>query len=138
VLGSPERLQRILPLAQFRTDLRSRRLPSFSLVVPDLCHDMHDCSVATGDAWLRGFVKPLLAGSALRRGVVFVVFDEGDTDAGGGGHVAALALGPLVRTGSRYVARTSHFGLLRTIEDAWGLPRLGSSRSAPPITGIWR
>jgi phosphatidylinositol-3-phosphatase len=27
-------------------------LPAVAYVVPDLCHDMHDCSVATGDTWL--------------------------------------------------------------------------------------
>jgi phospholipase C len=138
VLDRPERLQRIVPLAQLRADLRSRRLPPFSLVVPDVCHDMHECPVAAGDAWLGAFVKPLLASRELRHGVVFVVFDEGDTDAGGGGHVAALALGLLVRAHSRFLLRTSHYGLLRTIEDAWRLPRLGNSRSAPPITRIWK
>ena len=29
------------------------RLPSVSLVVPNLLHDMHDGSIAEGDAWLR-------------------------------------------------------------------------------------
>jgi len=28
--------------------------------------------------------------------------------------------------------------VLRTIEQAWGLPRLGRSATARPITGIWR
>ena len=28
--------------------------------------------------------------------------------------------------------------LLRTIEDAWGLPRLGLSRTGTPIGGIWK
>jgi hypothetical protein len=32
----------------------------------------------------------------------------------------------------------SHYGLLRTIEDAWGLPRLGRSAQESPVTGIWR
>jgi len=43
-----------------------------------------------------------------------------------------------VRPGSRYTAATGHYGLLRTIEDAWSLPRLGRSASAAPIVGIWR
>ena len=52
--------------------------------------------------------------------------------------VPALALGPTVVPGSRYSSRMSHYGLLRTIEDAWGLPRLGHSAQVRPITGIWR
>ena len=29
------------------------RLPTVSFVIPNLCDDMHDCPVATGDAWVR-------------------------------------------------------------------------------------
>jgi hypothetical protein len=100
--------------------------------VPNLCHDMHDCSVAAGDRWLRGFLPPLLkvAGTA-----VFVVFDESDT---GVARLPAIAIGPLVRPGSRFRPAMTHYGLLRTIEDGFGLPRLGRSARAGPITGIWR
>jgi len=60
VLSKPARLRRIVPLAQLGRDRAAGRLPNFSLVVPDLCHDMHDCSVATGDGWLKRFLPPLL------------------------------------------------------------------------------
>ena len=130
--------RRVVPFTELARDVAARRLPDFALVIPDLCHDMHDCSVGTGDRWLREHVVPLLASTALAGGVVFVVFDEGTSDEGGGGNVEALALGPTVRPGSVDSAPTSHYGLLRTIEDAWGLPRLGRSRSAAPIAGIWR
>jgi acid phosphatase len=138
VVDSRKRRDRVVPFPQLRRDLARRRLPDFSLVVPNLCNDMHDCSVATGDAWLRAHVVPLLRSPVLRGGVVFVVFDEGSSDQGGGGRVEALALGPMVRRGSRFRRPTNHYGLLRTIEDAWGLPRLGLSRTATPIGGIWR
>jgi acid phosphatase len=138
VASSPDRLRRIVPLDALRGDLAAGELPDFSLVVPDLCHDMHDCSVATGDAWLGTFLRPLLRSAALGHGAVFVVFDEGTSSQGGGGHVPALVLGPLVRPGSRTSTPLDHYGLLRTIESAWHLPLLGRSRGARPITGIWR
>jgi acid phosphatase len=99
---------------------------------------MHDCPVATGDAWLRADVVPLLHSPELRGGVVFVVFDEGTSDEGGGGRIDALALGQVVRHGSRFSKATNHYGLLRTIEDAWRLPRLGYSSNGTPIGGIWK
>ncbi len=138
VVASARRRDRVVPFPQLRRDLAAGRLPDFALVVPDLCHDMHDCPVATGDAWLRDQIVPLLASPALAGSVVFVVFDEGSSDAGGGGNVEALALGPIVRPGSVFPGATNHYGLLRTIEDAWGLPRLGLSARARPIGGIWR
>jgi len=132
VLAEPARLRRVVPLVQLDRDRAAGQLPSFALVVPNLCHDMHSCSVATGDAWLKRFLPPLLK---LPGTAVFVVFDESDS---ADPRIPALALGRLVRPGSRYTREMSHYALLRTIEDGLGLPRLGVSARAAPVTGIWR
>ena len=138
IAGSRARRARVVPFTRLSSDLAANRLPDFALVVPNLCDDMHDCPVSTGDAWLRANIVPLLGRPQLADSVVFVVFDEGTTDTGGGGRVEALALGPLVRAHSQFRRPSGHYGLLRTIEDAWGLPTLGNSAQAKPITGIWR
>jgi hypothetical protein len=135
VLASRARRRHVVPLRQLSADLKARRLPNLALVVPDVCHDMHDCSVREGDAWVGHFVPPLLK---LANSVVFVVFDEPPHSYPPTASVPAIALGPMVKPGSQYSAQTSHYGLLRTIEDTWGLPRLGLSKRAQPITGIWR
>lgn len=135
IAGSPARRANIVPLTQLGRDLRAQHLPDFALVVPDLCNSMHDCSVRVGDSWLRRTAAPLLR---LPNTVVFVVFDEGSSSIRGGGHTAALVLGTAVRPGARFARPSGHYGLLRTIEDAWGLPRLGRSAAAAPITGLWR
>ena len=126
---------RVVPLTELGVDLRKGTLPNFSLIVPDLCNSMHDCPVSVGDAWLRQLAKPLLQ---LDNTAIFVLFDEGTSRVHGGGHVAALVLGTAVRPGARNGALLSHYSVLRTIEDAWGLPRLGRSARATPIAGIWR
>lgn len=137
VLANVSRLRRVVPLRELSRDLAAARLPTFSLVVPDLCHDMHDCPIQVGDAWLGGFLKPLLRNRQLVNSAIFVITDE-PADVRPEAPVPALALGPLVIPHSRYARTTSHYGLLRTIEDAWALPRLGRSGQAKPITGIWR
>jgi phosphatidylinositol-3-phosphatase len=124
-------LARVLPLTRFD----ARALPAYSLVIPDLCHDMHDCSIGTGDRWLRSFISPLLS---LTNSAIFVVFDEGTSDRGGGGHVALIVAGTAVRPHTTFTGTASHYGLLHTIESALGLGPLGQARSAPTLTGIWR
>jgi acid phosphatase len=133
-------LRNTVPLSAFFKDLRAHRLPSFSLVIPDLCHDMHSCSIAKGDAWMHAFLRVLLRPGYLTDTAVFVTFDEGKwiDKRGGGGRVATIVAGPLVRPHSVSTAPLDHYSLLRTIEDSWGLPALGRSASARPITGIWR
>jgi phospholipase C len=135
IVNDPKRRNRVVPLVHLARDVRARALPDFSLVVPDMCNSMHDCGVGVGDKWLRRVAAPLLK---LPRTAIFVLFDEGSTSIRGGGHIAALALGTAVRPSSRYRALSGHYEVLRTIEDAWGLPRLGASAEARPITGIWR
>jgi len=142
--SSPRFARKHVPFLYFPSDrthvhplgaLDASRLPAFALVVPDLCHDMHDCGVATGDAWLARFVPPLLH---VPRTAVFVVFDEGVTRQHGGGHVAAIVAGSAVRQHVRYGAVTTHYAILRTIEDALGISPLGASARARPLAGIWR
>ncbi|MBV9042328.1 MAG: hypothetical protein JOZ68_15085, partial [Acidimicrobiia bacterium] len=62
----------------FSSTLPRGRLPMFSFVTPNLCHDTHDCSVGVGDAWLRSFLPPLLASAEYRAGktVIFLIWDE--------------------------------------------------------------
>ena len=140
VRSNAGRLRRVVPFTELSGDLADHRLPDFSLVIPDNCDNMHDCPVSTGDAWLKRFLGPVLASPQMRRGVVFVIFDEGKGSQPGlpGGRVPALAVGPTVRRGALNRARLDHYNLLRTIEDAFRLPRLGQSVKAKPITGIWR
>lgn len=139
VLSQPRRVARVVPLERLATDLARRRLPDFSLVIPDLCNDMHDCSVQRGDTWLDAFLAPLLGNPQLSGGAIFVTFDESfEDDATGGGRIATLVLGPKVRPHARSRTHYTHYSLLRTIEDAWQLPHLGNSAGSVPITGIWR
>jgi hypothetical protein len=142
--SSPRYAKRHVPFLYFARDrthvrplsaLDPERLPAFAFVAPDLCHDMHDCPVVTGDRWLASFVRPLLR---VPRTAVFVVFDEGTTARGGGGHVAAIAAGTAVRRHLASTSRVGHYELLRTIADALGVAPLGQSRRVRPLTGIWR
>jgi hypothetical protein len=121
----------VYPLTAFRPS----KLPAFAFISPNLCNDMHDCSIATGDAWLARFVQPLLS---IPRTAIFITFDEGESDVGGGGNIASIVAGTAVKPHSQFSGVLSHYGLLRTIENALGLPPVGAAASAAPMTGIWR
>ena len=105
-----------------KADLAAGRLPPFALVVPDLCHDMHDCSVATGDRFLKALVPKLLRGLGPR-GYLVLTFDESNATA----PIATVVAGPGARRNARESARVDHYGVLATIEDTFGLPRRGAA-----------
>lgn len=132
----PARCGRVVPLGRFAGDLSGNRLADFVWITPNLVNDMHDGSVAAGDRWLATFVPPILASDAWRHdGLLLIVWDEGTTDRGccgqpGGGHVPLLVVAPNDRPGRRLTTPSNHFGLLRTLEDLWGLDRLGRTAGA--------
>jgi acid phosphatase len=51
-------------------------------------------------------------------------------------HIATIIVGARVAPG-RYGERIDHYRVLRTLEDAYGLPHAGGSATAEPITSIW-
>lgn len=127
----------VVPMSQFGVDLDEGTLPQFVWITPNLCSDMHDCSIATGDAWLQRTVPAILRAPDFATSVLFIVWDEGTTSVGGGGQVPLVMVSPLVAPGVQDATPTNHYSLLRTIEDAWALTRLGASAGAVPLTAAF-
>ena len=126
----------VVPATQLPGDIAAGALPAFTWLTPNLCNDMHDCPVATGDAYLAGIV-PQLLGTLGRDGALFLVWDEGTSNTHGGGQVTMVAAGSGVKKGYRSSLPYDHYSLLRTIEDAWGLPQLGNSAPATPMADLF-
>jgi hypothetical protein len=127
-------------------------VPRFVWVTPNLCHSGHDCGPSTGGAWLAGFVTSVTASPAWRDGGALVVtWDEGtdnrgldattgrsgDTD--GGGNVLTLVIAPGIPSGLTVSTPFDHYSLLRTVEDAFGLPllRAAAAPGTAAMTAFW-
>ncbi len=131
LVSNPAACQKVVPLSALYRDEASHSLPTFIWITPDLCHDIHDCDLRTGDRFLAGLLPPLLQ-SLGPNGLVFVTWDEGTSDDGccrlaSGGHVATIAAGPGARRGARSSTPVDHYSLLQAIEDLLDLPRLGGA-----------
>jgi acid phosphatase len=128
ISGNPARCANITRLAGF-----DPAAADFEMIIPNQVNDMHSGSVAAGDTFLKAFMPQILDSAAFEGSVVFITWDEGDTDAKGGGHIATVVLSPGMTPGARYDGACTHYSMLRTIEQAWGLPFLGSAGTAAPI-----
>jgi hypothetical protein len=129
VAGNPARCRSIVPATQLNQDLDRHALPTFAWISPSLCHDMHNCGTYSGDHYLRSIVPRILPDLGPN-GILVLTWDEGETSSGccrvaKGGHILTLIAGPGARAGARSMVPFDHYSLLRTIEDLWGLPRLG-------------
>jgi hypothetical protein len=128
----------IVPLGQLGADQRAGALPRFIWITPNLCHDMHDCGVSTGDRFLATLVPALLR-SLGRNGLLFLTWDEGSSNASccrlaSGGQIATIVAGPGARRGARLTTPTDHYSVLQTIEDLLGLRRLRGAACACTVS----
>jgi hypothetical protein len=135
---SAARRQHIRPLSALWPALAHAHVPDFVWITPNVCHDMHSCPTAVGDAWLRLIVPRILASTAWRDGgVLFITWDEAvgmtPPGPGRGGRVALLAISPMSVPGGRLGRPADDANLLATIEDALGVGCVGASCGAAPL-----
>jgi hypothetical protein len=161
IIDSPSCERNVVDLRLLPEDLAAEeRTPAYSFIVPDLCADGHDWQCADGtspggyqgiNAFLQEWVPRIEASAAYQdRGMIVVVFDEGDTaeaccgetsgpntdnnGAGqpgdGGGRVGAVMLSPCIAPGTVSLAAYNHYSYLRWVEDNFGLPHLANAAPA--------
>jgi hypothetical protein len=159
-------------LTEFWKDTASAKtFPTWSFIEPDTCHDGHDtqsiggctadpegptypAGVSAMDKWMPAFVQRVTHTKGWdRRSLLVITFDEGGaTDSAGCKPCHDTSAGG--RIGALFISQWQgdHYSLLRTWEQAWGMPTLKSlavSKSAAatvhdgdpgvaPLTGIWR
>ncbi|MFD0403432.1 alkaline phosphatase family protein [Kitasatospora sp. NPDC127121] len=120
--------------AQFPTDYTT--LPNVSFVVPNLCSDMHDCSVGTGDTWIKNNLGAYATWAKSHNSLLVVTFDEDNRLAGN--RIPTVFYGAHVTPGSTSAATYNHYNVLRTLEDLAGATtHAGNAANAADITGIW-
>lgn len=129
----------VQPHEQMAAALSASDPPAFVWVTPDLCHDGHDCPLETVDAWLRSEVAAVQATAWYREGgTIVVTWDEGTSEGGccgpsHGGHIATYVVAEGVTPGGRLATPVTQAGILGTVEDVYGVPRLGEA--AGPDSG---
>jgi len=117
-------------------DIATGKLPTFGLLIPDVCHDGHDCSAATADNWLRSWLPSIEKGSDFtsNRLVIVVTWDEDDHHSGN--HVPMVVIHPSLK-GKQVTTKLDHYGLSDGIARIGGIPPLRrANKGADPLTSF--
>jgi hypothetical protein len=114
---------------------------SFTLVTPNLCHDMHGWSgcpvgnkITAADSWLRDFMQQVFLTPQWLAGdtAVFITWDEGTQKLAPpeDSHVATIVVAPSVVPGTADGTAWTHYSLLNTTETLLGQPCLANACGA--------
>jgi hypothetical protein len=141
VADNPKLCANDVPEGELSEQLAKGELPAFSWISPNLCDDAHSCDLGDAEDYLRKLI-PRLRRELGPRGILAITFDEGSSNASccgnaDGGRVATILIGPEVRRGVRLHGAYSHYSLLATLEDRFGLDRLRNARTAAPMTAAF-
>lgn len=127
----------VVPLTQLAEDLKTTSsLPDYVFISPNVCNDMHDCPVATGDDWLSAQVPQILESPAFTKqnSLLMLTWDE---DGNEDNTVATVFAGPAARKGFESARAYNHYSLLHTVESLWGLePLTQNDRNAPVMSDL--
>lgn len=150
IADNPKRAARSVPLTQLEQDLKMGQAPTFALIVPDNCHNLHrnlNCLnparlAADADAFVGQWVKAIQNSSAWDdRAAIVITFDEaeGTDQRGCGERIPLIALTRSGPHGFQTDRNYNHYNLLRlrTLTDAWHLKPLGESRNTAPMNELF-
>jgi len=129
----------VVPYSAFASDLASAATtPNYVMIVPDLCNDMHDCSVSTGDTWLKNNLPAILNSPSCTIDKCLLILTWDEDDSSQSNQVLTIFAGSGAKTGGVASAVSyNHFSLLRTVENIFGLPtQTSNDAGASPMTDL--
>jgi len=121
------------PFSAFPADYA--KLPTVAYVVPNMVNDMHDGTVQQADTWLKEHLDGYVQWALKNHGIFILTWDEDDGTQSN--QIATLIIGQDVNPG-RYDQKITHYAVLRTLTDMYGLHPVGHGAEAEPINGIWK
>lgn len=138
VQKDPLRCSKIQGMDGFFTALKSRTLPAYTLVVPNLNHDGHDTGIRGAGRWFSDAFGGVFADREIMKDTLFVItFDESESYFDRN-QVYTVLLGAQVRAGAKTDTPADHYSVLRLIEDVFFLGGLGRrDQVADRMEGIW-
>ena len=111
-------------------------LPTVSIVVPDLKHDMHDGTVRQVDDWLSANLAGDVAWAKTNNSLLIVTWDEDDNN--GLNQIPTILYGAALRDGTVLGGTWTLHHLLRTLEDMYGVTtHAGSAAQVRSMIGAF-
>ncbi|KAH6682637.1 phosphoesterase family-domain-containing protein [Halenospora varia] len=122
------RLARIQSFDDFASDVKSNTLPQYAHMSPDMMNDGHNTTLDYAAKWSDDFLSPLLKNAQfMNNTLILLTYDESATYPIPNKIVSILLGGaiPANLKGTNDSTFYTHYSILSTLENNWGLPNLG-------------
>jgi hypothetical protein len=121
-----------VPAPDIDADVAAGHLPDVGMLIPDLCHDAHDCSLGAADGYLHDVMRTVLSGPDWSAGRLAVVITFDEVEENDTGTLLTVVVAPGLH-GIRISAPLTHLAWSRWMTDLVGAPPLRLAARAPSL-----
>jgi len=136
--SDPHCIEHFRPYDELASDLAANTVARYNFITPNLCHDMHDCSVTVGDTWLSQEVPHILGSAAYQNhGLLILTWDEDS-----GTPIGMILQSSAVKPGYSNTIAYAHPSTVRTLQEIFGVvppqfPWLGDAATATDLSDLF-
>ncbi|KAJ5683404.1 hypothetical protein N7462_006569 [Penicillium macrosclerotiorum] len=128
ITNNDTKLRQIKNFTDFEADLKSKQLPQWAFITPNMTNDAHDTNVTFGSKWLRGFVSGLMEDTYFWNNTLLLLTWDESEHYPIKNRVFSILLGGAIPddlVGTTDDTVYTHYSTISSVSANWGLPALG-------------
>lgn len=125
-----------VPASQLAADAQNGKLPHVGMVIPNVCHNAHNCSLSVADRWFKIQMRDIFAGPDWKSGKLAVILTADEDDRKSGNRVLTVVIHPS-QSGRVVTSRLNHYSLSRLASEVVGAQPLREAKTAPSMSGAF-
>lgn len=122
----------VVDASAFDAEVAAGDLPNVGLLIPNQCHNAHDCSLGTADEWISAHVEQAMTGPDWTSGRLAIVITADEDNRKSGNQILTIVVH---RSQKHHVVSESLdlYSLHRLLAQVGGTEPLGEGRTAPDM-----
>lgn len=117
---------------EFAGDVASGDLATIGMLIPDNCHNSHDCSIPTADNWIADRVEVAMSGPDWKTGRLLIIVTADEDDHNEGNKILTAVIHPSQK--SKVVTKPlTLYSLHRLLADIGNTEPMNKGRNAPDM-----
>lgn len=122
----------VVDAGQFAGDVASGDLATVGMLIPDNCHNAHDCSIPTADNWIADKVEVAMSGPDYKTGRLLIIVTADEDDHNEGNKILTALIHPSQK--SNVVKKPlTLYSLHRLLADIGNTTPMNKGRNAPDM-----
>jgi acid phosphatase len=129
--------QHVVDASQFEPDVAAGNLANVGMVIPDNCHNAHDCSIKTADDWIIDRVELAMTGPDWKSGRLLMIVTADEDDHNEGNKILTVLIHPSLQ-GTVVRKPLTLYSLHRLLADISGTEVMNKGRGAPDMVELFK